>query len=128
MPSSVTIEGADDLLRKLAELTKVAQGEVVQRAVMDGAYIVEREAKRIVPVDTGNLKNSIRSELDEIEATRVTAVTGTNVEYAPYVELGTGRQRPKPYLRPALDTQQGLIERAVGAALEREINRIAGSS
>ena len=28
---------------------------------------------------------------------------GTNVEYAPYVELGTVRTRAKPYLRPAAE-------------------------
>lgn len=28
---------------------------------------------------------------------------GTNVEYAPFVELGTIRSHPKPYLRPAAE-------------------------
>ncbi len=28
---------------------------------------------------------------------------GTNVEYAPFVELGTSRSRAKPYLRPAAE-------------------------
>jgi HK97 gp10 family phage protein len=30
-------------------------------------------------------------------------VVGTNVEYAPYVELGTHRQKAQPYLRPAAE-------------------------
>lgn len=27
---------------------------------------------------------------------------GTNVEYAPYIEFGTSRMKPRPYLRPAV--------------------------
>ena len=29
------------------------------------------------------------------------AYIGTNVEYAPYVELGTSRSKAQPYLKPA---------------------------
>ena len=48
----------------------------------------EGYAKKDTPVDTGRLRNSISHATDD-EA----AYIGTNVEYAPYVELGTrGRQ------------------------------------
>ena len=43
----------------------------------------EGHAKKITPVDTGRLRNSISHATDD-EA----AYIGTNVEYAPYVELG----------------------------------------
>ena len=32
---------------------------------------------------------------------------GTNIEYGPYVELGTSRMRAQPYLRPAYDAHRG---------------------
>ena len=44
----------------------------------------EGHAKKITPVDTGRLRNSISHSTDD-EA----AYIGTNVEYAPYVELGS---------------------------------------
>lgn len=48
----------------------------------------EGYAKKITPVDTSRLRNSISHATDD-EA----AYIGTNVEYAPYVELGArGRQ------------------------------------
>ena len=48
----------------------------------------EGYAKKDTPVDTGRLRNSISHATDD-EA----AYIGTNVEYAPYVELGArGRQ------------------------------------
>ena len=43
----------------------------------------EEHAKNETPVDTGRLRNSINHATDD-EA----AYVGTNVEYAPYVELG----------------------------------------
>lgn len=56
----------------------------------------EKYAKKECPVDTGRLRNSITHTQDA-----VFAYIGTNVEYAPYVELGTSRQKAQPYLRPA---------------------------
>ena len=44
----------------------------------------EGHAKKITPVDTGRLRNSISHATDD-EA----AYIGTNVEYAPYVETGS---------------------------------------
>ena len=44
----------------------------------------EGHAKKETPVDTGRLRNSINHATDD-EA----AYIGTNVEYAPYVELGS---------------------------------------
>lgn len=62
---------------------------------------VERGAKRICPVDTGRLRSSITHSLEQDSAGLV-GVVGTDVEYAPYVELGTSRAGAQPFLRPAL--------------------------
>ena len=47
---------------------------------------------------TGNLRNSLTHD----EGDRYTYI-GTNVYYAPYVEMGTSRMPPRPYLRPAVE-------------------------
>ena len=44
-------------------------------------------------VDTGRLMNSITHEVEGD-----TAIVGTNVEYAPYVELGTSKTQARPFL------------------------------
>lgn len=70
----------------------------------------EEYAKRACPVDTGRLRNSINHATDEDSA-----YIGTNIEYAPYVELGTRKMQAKPYLRPAVtehtETYKGVVER-----------------
>ncbi|HEY1119887.1 MAG TPA: HK97-gp10 family putative phage morphogenesis protein [Acidimicrobiales bacterium] len=70
------------------------------------ANSVERRAKRLCPVDTGRLRASITNALEK-DPEGVSAVIGTNVEYAVYVEFGTGDTRPQPFLRPAL-VERGL--------------------
>lgn len=64
--------------------------------------MAESFAKKACPVDTGRLRNSItHAQFDEN-----TEVIGTNVEYAPYVELGTMRMSARPFLRPAAENHK----------------------
>lgn len=60
----------------------------------------EGYAKALCPVDTGNLRNSITHQVSLSEDG---VYIGTNVEYAPYVELGTVRKAERPYIRPAVE-------------------------
>jgi HK97 gp10 family phage protein len=60
--------------------------------------LAEGYAIKKCPVDTGNLRGSITHEIDTSDNA---VYIGTNVEYAPYVELGTSRQKAQPFLRPA---------------------------
>lgn len=73
--------------------------EAAARALEKCGLVAEGYAKRLCPVDTGNLQNSITHEVDEHAGT---AYIGTNMEYAPYVELGTGVYtsggRPTPWV------------------------------
>lgn len=69
-------------------------------ALEEIGLVAEGYAKRACPVDTGRLRNSITHIVDEDGKC---AVIGTNVEYAPYVELGTRHQKPQPYLKPAAE-------------------------
>ena len=62
--------------------------------------VAEGYAKKLCPVDTGNLRNSITHVVDEQEPA---AIIGTDNEYAAYVELGTGIYaegggRPTPWV------------------------------
>lgn len=67
-------------------------------ALEEIGLLAENYAARKCPVDTGNLRASITHEVDAGDGA---VYVGTNVEYAPYVELGTSRQKAQPFLRPA---------------------------
>lgn len=80
-----------------SELIINATYSQVQKALKTVGMQAEKNAKKICPVDTGNLRNSITHQNDND-----TVYIGTNVEYAPYVEMGTSRMRAQPYLGPAI--------------------------
>lgn len=62
--------------------------------------VAEGYAKKLAPVDTGNLRNSITHDVDDGGPA---AYIGTNVEYAPYVCLGTIHMKAQPFLKPAVN-------------------------
>lgn len=59
----------------------------------------EEYSKKLCPVDTGRLRSSIAHAVAKDEQA---VYIGTNVTYAPNVELGTVRQKAQPYLHPAV--------------------------
>lgn len=85
------------------EQFKHAFNKALARALEEIGLAAEGYAKRLCPVDTGRLRNSI-THVTRYGAKAV--YIGTNVEYAAYVELGTRMQKPQPYLRPAASEHQ----------------------
>ena len=74
--------------------------QAVERSLEKIGLTAEAYAKLECPVDTGRLRNSITHEVRTGEKA---VYIGTNVEYAPYVELGTSKMAERPYLRPAVE-------------------------
>ncbi len=79
-----------------------------ERALTRIGLQAETYAKRECPVDTGNLRNSITNAVDD-----KSAYVGTNVEYAPYVELGTSRAKAQPFIKPAATKHSDVYKRIV---------------
>jgi len=75
--------------------------------------LVETDAKRICPVDTGRLRASLVHEI-ETGKDEITGKVGTNVEYASNVEFGTSKQSAQPYLRPSLKKNIPKIKQLFG--------------
>lgn len=114
----------------------------IYQAIGKACALVERKAKEKAPKDTGALRRSITSEVDNSQGEMVGTIF-TPLEYAPYVEFGTGLfaetegrqdvpwsyqddrgnwhttsgQRPQPYMRPALEESREDILRIIKEAL-----------
>lgn len=116
-----------------SQAAKAAIHEATVQWLFQACILVEGQAVLLAPVQTARLRNSIDYIVDEQE---LVGYVGTNVEYAIYVEFGTGEfaengrgrkggwvyqdpsgewfftwgQEPQPYLRPAFRTKKSQIE------------------
>jgi len=116
--SAAQAESIDNvmILENNAEIIKQAMNDAILVALEEIGLVAERYAKENLTknksVDTGRLRNSVIHAIDNEEKA---VYIGTNVEYAPYVELGTSRQKAKPYLVPAAqdhrDQYEGIIKK-----------------
>lgn len=125
--TEVQVEGLD---RVLAKLDEVASGEDIIQRLGIACALVERAAKELAPKDNGELRRSITSKVEGTQG-----IVFTTLEYAPYVEYGTGLfaetagrkdvpwcyqddegnwhstsgQKPQPFMRPALNNNRAEI-------------------
>lgn len=131
---SMRIEGLEAILDKLDSVSDPA---ALAGAMKKATLLVERSAKQRVPKGTGELGRSITSDV-EVGSDEVRGIVYTPLEYAPYVEFGTGLfaeagdgrkdvpwcyqddkgewhstsgQRPQPFMRPALNENREQIKR-----------------
>lgn len=70
------------------------------------ALQIETDAKLRAPVDTGFLRASIQTEVVDELTSRVFV----GASYGIYVEYGTTKSRPQPYLTPAIEKARSTME------------------
>ena len=130
---SIQMNGLDSMLDTLEELSDVSQYE---SNLKKACALVEKTAKQKAPKGNGELRRSITSKIEK-DGKDIHGVVFTPLEYAPYVEFGTGLfaeeggrkdvpwnyqddegewhstsgQKPQPFLRPALEENREKILR-----------------
>ena len=98
-----------------SDVIKNALPEQIEIALEAVGLQAEGYAKLKCPVDTSRLRNSIT----HATAKREKAVyIGTNVEYAPYVEMGTVKTKAQPFLGPAITNHISQYEQIVEQTLK----------
>ncbi len=110
----ISILGVERLQTKLG---KMASLPALKSTMGQAVGLVNGEAKSIVPVDSGNLRNSIHGSVEAEAPTELVGKVATSVEYAPYVEFGTSRMGAQPFLWPALRRSQKRIQQLFAAAV-----------
>lgn len=128
----IQIKGLTQIEKKLDELS---DPDKIQKAMGKACAKVEKDARKKAPVKTGALRRSITSKV-EMDGNDVKGLIFTPMEYAPYMEYGTGLfaekggrnkpwsyqnakgewfytagSKPHPFMRPALDENREEIIR-----------------
>lgn len=124
---SIRLEGLEEIFQELEKLDDTSN---FTQALGKACAVIERSAKQKAPKDTGALRRSITSEVNGLEG-----VVFTPLEYAPYIEYGTGLfaegggrtdvpwnyqddagnwhstsgQKPQPFMRPAVNENREQI-------------------
>lgn len=98
-----SIKGQDLLYKKLKQnMQKDAVKEIVKRHTANMQY----SAQKLAPVDTGNLKRGISSQL--IKGGMAGGVI-SSADYSGYQEFGTRFMAPQPYMGPAWRKERPLF-------------------
>ena len=137
MSAEIKLEGLDEVLYKL---DKISSNANIEEALGTCCAVVEKSAKQKAPKDTGALRRSITSKVEGNQG-----IIFTPLEYAPYVEYGTGLfaesggrkdvpwnyqddegkwhstsgQKPQPFMRPALEENKTLIKQILKEELTK---------
>lgn len=135
---SIRMEGLDEVLESINSIDDL---DKLNSALGTACALVERSAKQKAPKDTGALRRSITSKVEDGKG-----IIYTPLEYAPYVEYGTGLfaesggrqdvpwtyqddkgewhstsgQKPQPFMRPALLENREKILRILKEALTND--------
>ena len=134
---SVKVEGIEELTVQLEGMGNYWK---MRDALLKAGALVERSAKQKCPKDNGQLAQNIQYSVD---GKGTTCTVYNPLEYAPYVEYGTGifaeggngrktpwlyeddsgethftrGQHPHPYMRPALSDNRNQITQLLGEGI-----------
>lgn len=99
MAIKITFKGIEGLISDIRKYPERVANDI-QDEIQDWAKRTTEAAKRDVPKDTRALENSIRYVLGKDKLTWIVKAGGINgVNYAPYVEFGTGALVDKNFLQ-----------------------------
>lgn len=113
MANTIRIEGLDDLMAGLEREWSQAVTRGAE-AVAQTAKKIEATARELAPVGpTGDLRSSIHTS-----GTGTFREVGPSARYGRFVEFGTFKDAPQPFMWPAADRHEG--------DLVRDLERLVG--
>ena len=135
MAFAVSLGGMKELEGKLNKLTTALKVDVSDE-INASALKIENQAKRLAPVNFGQLRNSIYLKEKSNDKGYIFTI-GSSASYAPYVEFGTGGEvnvpagyetfaiqfkgkgirkinlRARPYLIPAFESEIPILRKNI---------------
>jgi HK97 gp10 family phage protein len=130
----VTVTGLDEIMAALRELPNATAKNVMRRVLIKRAEPVAEDARRLVPVDEGHLKESIHvsTRLTRRQKARHRKVHRDDVEVfvgpgndpaAHLQEFGSSHHDAQPFMRPAWDANKRGVLDGVADDMWREIEK-----
>ncbi len=132
---SITIEGGKKLDKKLNAMDRRVATKVLKKSFKAAMEPVKAEAKRLVPVDTGALRRSIRiATYKGKDYVGAVVRTGTRKQlkipanaksyYPAFIEYGSQGERARPYLRSALFKKRKVVLNRVSDDIRKALETV----
>jgi len=154
MAEFMQLEGFKELAAALRELPERIARNGLRAAVNAGSTVIKKQAIANAPEDTGALKanlyqKQIREQSGPMQQTFYVGVRKGVAKYANnaankrsgkagktykdegttfywrFLEFGTSKMAPRPFLRPAFETQKESAVKAIGEKLDERIQKHA---
>lgn len=144
------VKGLKELAAMLQTLPAKLEANVLRSALRAGANVVKAEAVRMAPVKSGLLRAGLKVSTNNRRGTVTAKVkaTGKHAYIAPWLEYGVAAHKisgkkggwlsfgglfaksvqhpgfaPRPFMRPALDSQAQAALVAVGNAIKKRLTK-----
>jgi HK97 gp10 family phage protein len=124
MNLDINITGMNELKAYMKRF-KLSINARVKSAVTKSMYLIEKDAKKLAPVNTGRMRASISKEIEYIKNASIKARVGTNVGYGYHVECG----RPPGSFPPVFAMQKWVAQKGLlyaGTKKKIRANTISG--
>lgn len=105
MAKSIRLRGLKNLINHFRRNTELLEVKDVLKG--NGEQMLQR-AQKNAPVDTGELRDSLRMDIDE---GGLSVNIKSDADHASYVEYGTRYQHAQPFIGPAFKRQQRRLKK-----------------
>lgn len=143
MAKTMNVQGLRQLGEAMRDLSTEMQTKLARQAAAAGASVVRKAARARAPVDSGNLQAAVvMKRMAETDLTSEYVITprvgkkrdvkaakagkgrlGKDAYYARFVEFGTVKVPPRPFLRPALQENLRPATQAVANRMTQRLKK-----
>ena len=116
-----------ELIDKLDEIERKLKTEVIDNALEKGADVILKAQKEAVPVDTGNLQDSLDKGDKTGSGTNRKITIGIqnggdeSIRYGYYQEYGNSSMNGRKWMKKAWNTSVSEANKAIGESLAKDL-------
>ena len=143
MAETRNVEGFKEMAKKLRELGPRVARKHLRGATAKAATLIRKKARELAPVDTGEMRKDIQIKREKTSGDHVASYSvftrggkrsrlagrARNVDkdsfYWKFVEFGTAKMPAQPFMRPAFEAEKENAVDALGAELDKRIQKEA---